>query len=82
MKHAPLITHLCGRARQLLGLAAAFAVLASLITGAATNSPPWFTRVLVGMEVGPTGAQFSGGTHASDYAANFAGREIASWLLV
>ncbi len=37
---------------------------------------PWFTRALVGMEVGPTGAQFAGGKHAPDYAANFNGRDI------
>jgi hypothetical protein len=28
------------------------------------------------MEVGPTGAQFAGGQHAPNYAANFNGREI------
>ena len=37
---------------------------------------PWFKRVLVGMEVGPTGAQFGGGKHASEYARNFDGGEI------
>jgi hypothetical protein len=38
--------------------------------------PPWFTRALVGMEVGPTGAQFAGGRHAADYAHRFNGAEI------
>lgn len=38
--------------------------------------PPWFKRALVGLEVGPTGAQFGGGAHAPDYARNFNGAEI------
>lgn len=37
---------------------------------------PWFSRALVGMEVGPTGAQFAGGRHARDYAMNFNGGDI------
>ncbi len=37
---------------------------------------PWFERVLVGMEVGPTGAQVIDGKQASGYAARFDGREI------
>lgn len=45
--------------------------------GAGTNQAPWFSRALVGMEVGPTGAQFAGGKHAPDYARNFNGAEIA-----
>ena len=36
----------------------------------------WYQDVLVGLEVGPTGAQFSGGKHAPDYAKNFNGRDI------
>ncbi len=46
---------------------------------AACSAPPaapWYTRALVGMEVGPTGAQFGGGRHAPDYARNFDGAEI------
>ncbi len=51
--------------------------LAVVLAGALSASePPWFTRVLVGMEVGPTGAQFAGGKHAADYASHFSGREI------
>jgi hypothetical protein len=50
--------------------------LASPAVGASTDSVPWFSRALVGMEVGPTGAQFGGGKHAPGYAANFNGREI------
>jgi hypothetical protein len=42
----------------------------------AMDSASWFTRALVGMEVGPTGAQFAGGKHAPDYARNFNGAEI------
>ena len=34
--------------------------------GAAATPTSWFNRVLVGMEVGPTGAQFAGGKHAPD----------------
>ena len=49
---------------------------AAPLARAATNSTPWFNRVLVGMEVGPTGAQFAGGRHAPDYATNFNGRDI------
>jgi hypothetical protein len=50
--------------------------VASPALGASTNSAPWFSGALVGMEVGPTGAQFAGGQHAPGYAANFNGREI------
>lgn len=38
--------------------------------------PPWFAGALVGLEVGPTGAQFAGGRHAPDYARHFNGAEI------
>lgn len=41
------------------------------------SEAPWFNRALVGMEVGPTGAQFAGGKHAPDYARNFNGTDIA-----
>ncbi len=42
-----------------------------------TNSTPWFTRSLVGMEVGPTGAQF-GHAYTNDvgYCSKFDGREV------
>ena len=37
----------------------------------------WFTRSLVGMEIGPTGAQFGfSDTNDSRYCARFDGREI------
>lgn len=43
---------------------------------------PWFERVLVGMEVGPTGAQF-GYSDSNDvrYCAGFSGREIVRHAL-
>ncbi len=45
---------------------------------AAAEAAPWFQRALVGMEVGPTGAQF-GYSDPGDtrYCARFDGREIA-----
>jgi hypothetical protein len=54
-------------------------LLALLVPGAwaGTSHAPWFSGALVGMEVGPTGAQSAGGTHAPDYASNFNGAEIA-----
>ncbi len=62
--------------QQLLLIAIALTTSAAIEMCAATNAPPWFARALVGMEVGPTGAQFAGGKHAPDYAANFNGRDI------
>lgn len=63
------------RARSNGGLGALLGVLLIDFAGrtacAATNPPPWFAHALVGMEVGPTGAQFAGGRHAPDYAAHF-----------
>lgn len=44
---------------------------------AAPEEKPWFERHLVGMEVGPTGAQFGhSDTNDVRYAARFDGREI------
>lgn len=37
---------------------------------------PWFSRHLVGMEVGPTGAQFGGDAKDLGFARRFDGREI------
>lgn len=49
----------------------------ALVAGSVSAAePPWWQRALVGMEVGPTGAQFGGGRHAPDYARNFDGAEI------
>src|SRR4051812_46260356 len=39
-------------------------------------SVPWDRRTLVGMEVGPTGAQSGVDPGDADYAARFSGREI------
>ncbi|MBM3289203.1 MAG: hypothetical protein FJY92_03545, partial [Candidatus Hydrogenedentes bacterium] len=58
---------------------AAGALADSAARGTATDLPvaPWFNRVVVGMEVGPTGAQFGySDTNDSCYAARFDGREI------
>jgi hypothetical protein len=43
---------------------------------AIADEPAWYETAIVGMEVGPTGAQFAGGKHAPDYARNFNGRDI------
>jgi hypothetical protein len=43
----------------------------------AADSPSWFTRSLVGLEVGPTGSQFGGDAADVGYASKFDGREIA-----
>lgn len=52
-------------------------LLSLLLAGALRASEtPWYNSALVGMEVGPTGAQFAGGKHAPDYAVNFNGAEI------
>jgi len=51
-------------------------LLANIALLAAGDRPAWFHQALVGMEVGPTGAQFGGGRHASDYAIHFDGAEI------
>lgn len=58
-------------------LALALAVLIGLIVPALAAESPWFTRHLVGLEVGPTGAQF-GHSDPTDarYAARFDGLEI------
>ncbi len=40
------------------------------------EAPPWYRRVLVGMEVGPTGAQFGSDPSDVGYAAKFDGQAI------
>ena len=52
-------------------------VLMSLLVPARGADQPWFERHLVGMEIGPTGAQF-GYSDSNDvrYCARFDGREI------
>jgi hypothetical protein len=56
--------------------AAALVGWLALLGSLSAAEAPWFHRVLVGMEVGPTGAQFGGGQHAPDYAVDFNGRDI------
>lgn len=58
-------------------LALMVAVTPLLAAGEAT-AEPWYNRLLVGMEVGPTGAQF--GSDASDvkYAEKFSGTDIVA----
>lgn len=55
----------------------AFAVVGGCLRGHAASAAPWFQRSLVGLEVGPTGAQF-GYSDPGDvrYCARFDGREI------
>ena len=57
----------------------AFLLLIALVSAGvpARAATPWFDRVLVGMEIGPTGAQF-GHSDPKDtrYCARFDGREI------
>ncbi len=48
-----------------------------LLTGRARAEKPWFDRVMTGMEVGPTGAQFGNSEpHDLRFAARFDGQEI------
>jgi len=61
-------------------LTTALTVLWSLPSGSAapaSTDQPWFGRALVGMEIGPTGAQF-GNSDSNDvrYCTRFDGREI------
>ena len=55
--------------------AAAVACIALLLSHASAD-PPWFSRALVGLEVGPTAAQYAEGEQAQDYASRFDGAEI------
>src|SRR5512135_1605041 len=52
------------------------------IAAVTTAETPWFHRALVGMEIGPTGAQF-GYSDSNDvrYCARFDGREIVRHAL-
>jgi hypothetical protein len=66
--------------KTLTRLTTALTVLLSLDSGSAapaSTDKPWFDRALVGMEIGPTGAQF-GYSDSNDvrYCARFDGREI------
>lgn len=48
---------------------------ATLVAQAAEQ--PWFSRSLIGLEVGPTGSQFGGSTNDTGFATRFNGRDIA-----
>jgi hypothetical protein len=66
--------------KTLTRLTTALTVLLSIHSGSAapaSTDKPWFDRALVGMEIGPTGAQF-GYSDSNDvrYCARFDGREI------
>ena len=58
-----------------LGLAALGPETARGQLNGTADSPPWYRKVLVGMEVRPTGAQF-GSDPSVGYAARFDGRAI------
>lgn len=62
----------------LAGTLGALAVLgAEDRSGVSPATRPWFERALVGMEVGPTGAQFGhSDTNDARYASRFDGRQI------
>ncbi len=52
------------------------------IAAAAPAERPWFDKALVGMEIGPTGAQFGySDTNDVRYCARFDGREIVRHAL-
>jgi len=58
-------------------IACGVAAVMAMTTAVPTSSAPWFERALVGMEVGPTGAQFSySDTNDTRYCAKWDGREI------
>ncbi|HAK97321.1 MAG TPA: hypothetical protein DCM87_20610 [Planctomycetes bacterium] len=63
------------RAALTLSLALAGSVAFGPALRAAAETP-WFERSLVGMEVGPTGAQFGSDPTDTGYAARFDGRDI------
>ncbi len=56
---------------------AALALSISIGAAAVGDEPaPWYRRALLGMEVGPTGAQFGSDPSDVGYAARFDGREV------
>ncbi len=76
----PLLCNLALAYNLALVLAAAVIGPAAWVSGAQGGQPaaevPWYQRCLIGMEVGPTGAQFGSDPSDSGYAARFDGREI------
>ena len=71
-----------GQAGWILSLGAAISLWTVLITllqapsVSAAEPGPWYQRCLVGLEVGPTGAQFGSDPSDRGYAAEFDGREV------
>ncbi len=69
-----------GPVSRLLGWTIAILVLGGNLVIAETKGPMdkghWYERHIVGMEVGPTGAQFGGEAKDYGYAAHFNGRDI------
>lgn len=53
-------------------------LLANLLTihSYAANQQPWYERLLVGMEVGPSGAQFGSDPSDIEYSNKFSGKDI------
>ena len=62
---------------SLMGAVLGIALLLWIQVFALIAAPPWFDRSLVGMEVGPTGAQFGHSDEKDErYASQFNGRDI------
>jgi Hypothetical glycosyl hydrolase 6 len=61
-----------------LGLAAAVLRPVCVQASDTTTTTPWFRKALVGMEVGPTGAQFGSDPGDVGYASKFHGKEIVN----
>jgi hypothetical protein len=57
---------------------ALMAALAWLLAESTHADPPWYERHLIGMEVGPTGAQWGSDPRDTGYAAAFSGTEIVA----
>lgn len=47
-----------------------------LLCGGAASAAPWYEELLVGLEVGPTGAQFGADPADVAYATKFSGKDI------
>ncbi len=50
------------------------------ITESAEKQEPWYERLLIGMEVGPSGSQFGSDPSDVGYAVNFSGKDIVQTL--
>ena len=63
-------------ATLVLGLAAAVLRPVYVQAGDSPTTTPWFRKALVGMEVGPTGAQFGSDPSDVGYGSKFNGKDI------